>query len=288
MYRVILTYLLCGAVLSACSPPQLSSRMTGILPDGPHYWQGEVQIVGDVEIPPRAQVFVSPGTKLLFMPAGATDRFNEHPHFPGSELIVRGRLVAEGTPSAPIEFRAVDPTAPPGSWGGLNLMASPGSRFTYCLFTQADSAIHSQESQVVVKESIFDNNLVGIRFHSSNILIEHNRLIGNGAAIRFHFGAPVIRNNLFEGNRKGLFITSSPRNYLIRGNLFRNNRPYNVVLGESIDSNVDLSGNSWAGYAQDDFLESFFDHRRDPALGQVLVDPVGASLEAAAGSSWSR
>jgi len=288
MLRPLMKFLLASCLLFVTGCLSRPTTLSGSLDAGRHVWQGEVRIIGDLEIPAGAKVVVRPGTRIVFMPAGTRDRFTEHPHFIGSELIVRGSLVAEGTASRPIEFRYVDGDAGAGSWGGINLMASPFSSFAYCYFAQADSALHSQESTVVIEESIFERNRVGIRFHSSQILIEHNLLQDNDTAIRFHFGAPVISNNLITRNIKGLFITSDPQNIRIRNNVFAQNQPYHVVLGESISADVDLSGNHWIDVASPGFTEKFFDKRRDPALGRILLEPYLSTPDISAGPSWSR
>lgn len=288
MLRPLLKFLLASSLLFVAGCLSRPETLSGTLDAGRHVWQGEVRIVGDLEIPAGVEVVVRPGTRVVFMPAGSNDRFTEHPHFVGSELIVRGSLVAEGTASRPIEFVYVDTNAGAGSWGGINLMASPWSSFAYCFFAQADSAIHSQESTVSIEESIFEHNRVGIRFHSSQILIEHNLLQHNDTAIRFHFGAPVIRNNLITRNHKGLFITSSPQDVQIRNNLFAQNQPYHVVLGEPISADLDLSGNYWTDLASPNFSEMFFDHRRDPALGSILLEPYLSTPDSSTGPSWSR
>ena len=90
--------------------------------------------------------------------------------------------------------------------------------------------MHSRDSQVYIEQSLFENNLVGIRFHDSSILIEHNLLRHNQAAIRFHFGDPVICENEFLGNAVNLFITSHPRDYRIENNSFGAASDYQVVL----------------------------------------------------------
>jgi len=288
MLRLLLKFLLVACLLFVGGCLSRPVTLRGTLDPGRHVWKGEVRIVGDLEIPAGVEVVVRPGTRVVFMPAGTRDRLTEHPHFIGSELIVRGSLVAEGTASRPIEFRYVDTNAEAGSWGGINLMASPWSSFAYCFFAQADSAIHSQESTVAIEESIFEHNRVGIRFHSSQIQIEHNLLQHNDTAIRFHFGAPVICNNLITRNHKGLFITSSPQDIHIRNNLFARNQPYHVVLGETISADVDLSGNYWSDLDSPDFPEMFFDHRRDPALGSILLEPYPSTPDSSAGPSWSR
>lgn len=273
-------------LLAGCLAKPLT--VSGTLEPGLTSWQGEVRILGDVEIPADAQVVVAPGTAIVFLPPGEYDRLRDHPHFPGSELIIRGRFTAHGTAQQPIIFRFLDAGAQRGSWGGINIISAPRVSFAYCLFTQADSAIHSQESEVSIAESIFLANKVAIRFHSSNLLLEHNLIKDNDAGIRFHFGAPVIRNNLITGNGKGLFITSSPNDYLIRDNLFSNNSPYQVVLGEAVTEDVDLSGNWWQPASSLNLQESFFDQRRDPDLGAVVITPLLEIPPAKAGVSWSR
>ncbi len=280
MLSVLPLLFLCGC-LGTVTP------LSDPLPAGLTVWQGEVHIRGDLEVPVDAALQIRPGTEVIFHPGGDADRRREHPHFPGSELIVSGRLVAEGTAEAPIRFRSIDPDAPAGSWGGINLVASPDARFAYCLFRQADSAVHSQESRVTIRESVFEQNLVAIRFHSSIIVIEHNLIRDNGAGIRFHYGAPTIRFNRIVSNGKGIFMTSEPRDLQIRDNVLLGNCPYHVVLGAAVSDDVDLSHNWWGGLTDDDRQRLFFDAERDPELGRVLLEPRLPQAPDRAGPSWT-
>ena len=74
-----------------------------------------------------------------------------------------------GTAENPIFFEAVDSSATAGFWGAINLVGSPEAIFEYCVFRQADSAVHSWDSQVYIEQSLFEDNLVGIRFNASEI-----------------------------------------------------------------------------------------------------------------------
>lgn len=245
---------------------------------GEQHWQGRIFIQGDVVLPADASLFIAPGSEILFLPPGERDFYRDHPHFPGSELIVRGTLSAVGTKDAPIRFAAADPNAPPGSWGGVNLQQSLLATFRFCRFTQADSAIHSQESEVTIEDSIFSDNLVGIRFHTSRIHITNNGLYRNGAAIRFHFGAPTICGNDIHDNDKGFFITADPRDYRIEGNRIVANREANVVLGEEVPEAVTMLGNDW-GTAEPRAIEaSFFDGRRVDYLGRIVYLPLAGPM----------
>lgn len=251
-------------------------------------WEGVVHLQGDVILPAGSRLTIAPGTTILFLPPiPGEDQLTEHPNFPGSELIVRGTLVAEGNPSAPITFRFVDPEASPGSWGGINLVGSPHASFRFCRFTQADSALHSQESNVSVNESLFEENRVAVRFHSSNFRIENNLFCRNGTAIRFHYGAPLIRKNDIRDNDKGFFITSSPRNYRIEENNILANRTYNVVLGEDVPEDVLMPLNYWGSLDPSVIENSFFDRHRESHLGEVLVTPYARNPIEGAGISWN-
>ena len=260
-------------LLSSCvalAPPRLIS--TEITSD--ELWSGRIEIDGDVVIAENVSVRIAPGTQVVFLPPSpGRDRLTEHPHFVGSELIVRGRLFAEGTAQAPISFRALDPAAPAGSWGAINLVRSADSRFRHCRFTQADSAIHSQEASVEVVCSTFTRNLVGVRFFGSQIMITDNLFRNNGTAIRFHFGAPIIEGNLLTQNDKGLFITSFPSDYRISDNTIVDSREAQVVLGEEVPDDLLLPGNYWGSVDPQEIRSHFFDGQQSDYLGTVRFEP---------------
>jgi len=281
-----LPVLLLLGVLAACAPPRphfVQGDLVGSL-----VWQGEVRLQGDVVLSPDARLQILPGTEVIFLPAGNQDRWVDHPHFPGSELIVRGTLLAEGTPEAPIVFRFVDSQAPAGSWGGINLTESPAARFRYCRFTQADSALHSWQSTVSVADSLFEHNLVALRFNSSDIHAERNLLRRNGTAIRFHFGAPRIAHNEIRDNDRGLFITSHPSDYLIEENNFSGNRVANVVLGEEVPDDVMLPRNWWGSSDPQVIVEGFFDGRRVDYLGRIRFEPALLQPADYGGNVWNQ
>ncbi|APG27151.1 hypothetical protein A7E78_04450 [Syntrophotalea acetylenivorans] len=229
----------------AISPQGRAAPLSGVV-SGETRWQGTVSIDGDLGLEEEARLVIAPGTEVFFLPpAEGKDLFTPRPNFPGSELIVRGTLIVEGTAEKPITFRFVDPDAPAGSWGGINLRESPEVRFRFVRITQANSAIHSHNSKAVIEASRIVNNLFGLRFNSTEFLIRNNPFRDNGTAIRFQFGAPVIRNNLITDNEKGIFITSYPSEYRIEGNNIVGNHRYAVVLGEEVPDDVQMAGNYW-------------------------------------------
>ena len=267
----------------AISPQGRVAPLTGIV-SGETHWQGTVFVDRDLVIEKQARLIIAPGTEVVFLPpAPEQDIFTESPNFPGSELIVRGTLIAEGTATEPIIFRYVDPAAPAGSWGGINLNESPDVSLRYVRITQANSAIHSHKSKATIENSRIENNLFGLRFSNTDFLVQNNLLRDNGTAIRFHFGAPVIRNNVITDNDKGIFITSFPRNYRIEGNNISGNRRYAVVLGEEVPDDVPLTGNYWGTNNPERIAAALFDGRKDDYLGKVLFAPFAEAPVSPAG-----
>jgi len=281
--RILLIFCLVFAGAVGC----LDRRPSGQSLSGDLQWSGRVDIKGDLVIEKGSRLEIAPGTEIVFYPPGENDLYVDHPHFTGSELIVRGTIIAEGTAEQPIIFRSPDPTAPPGSWGGINLVGTNDSSFAYAIFRQADSAIHSQESRVYIEQSIFEENLVAIRFHSSEILIENNLIRNNDTGIRFHFGQPVICKNNIVGNRKGFFVTSHPRNYLIENNTIMENER-NVFLGENVPDDFNMPRNYWGATEPVQIRATFFDQQVESYLGQVRILPIRSTPDPASGPQWNR
>lgn len=276
-----LCLLVCGCF--AREPLVVRGPQHGVL-----VWEGEVFIAGDVILEEDVRLTILPGTRVRFVaPTGNEDTLIEHPHFPGSELIVKGQILAIGTASEPVVFEAADRSAAAGFWGAINLVGSQEAVFEYCVFRQADSAVHSWDSRVYIEQSVFENNLVAIRFNESDILIEHNLLRNNGTGIRFHFGAPVICENRFAGNRVNLFVTSHPRDYRIENNAFGVPVEYHVVFGEEVPDDVSMPRNFWEHQETDTPEKSFYDGRRTPYLGRVVIDPQRTAPTGKEGLSWT-
>ena len=251
-------------------------------------WQDVVFIEGNVILSPGTHLTILPGTKVLFLEAEDHGSFNEHPYFKGSELIVRGRITAIGSPEEPIVFAAADSAGGPGSWGAVNIEESPEAIFEYCIFRQADSAVHSRDSHVYIEQSVFESNLVGVRFHDTEMLIEKNLFLKNDAAVRFHFGSPVICENVFTENNVNLFVTSHPRDYHIENNSFGRPLEYHVVFGEEVPEDVKMPRNHWQPTPAGELEELFFDGTRSDYLGRVIYSPRRTTPSQQAGPSWTR
>jgi hypothetical protein len=138
---------------------------------------------------------ISPGTLVLFG---------------GSFSIqVEGRLLAQGTPDAPITFTVADitgfsnDTLPAGGWQQIRFQevapAVDSSIFTYCHFMYA---------KAVSSDSLFSHGGAFCIRSSNKVRIENcsffnNYAYYNGGAVYLEASDVAIRNNYFEGNRCG-------------------------------------------------------------------------------------
>ena len=168
-------------------------------------WEGEVLIDGTVMVAPVARLTIAPGTVVRF---GFRDTDGDG--VGESELFIQGRLLAEGTPAAPIVFTALD-GAGPGRWGAINLMGTDAeeSRLAWCLVESGFRGLHSHFSRFRAEHSIFRNNFRAIQFQESTAVISDCALTGNSSALRFRDSTAAIEGLAVFGNTLGVQIFRS-------------------------------------------------------------------------------
>ncbi len=126
-------------------------------------WRGQVLLTGTVVVERRAVLTVSPGTQVRFRAyRGYRDperRLN---------LIVRGRIIAEGTPEAPIYFTSDASDARNGDWSMVRLMSPDGEcRFRCCVFEFGQQGLNAWQASPRIDQCVFRwNNWEGVYFES--------------------------------------------------------------------------------------------------------------------------
>jgi len=247
---------------------------------------GELFIVGDVITPRGRTLRLMPGTSVFFSEVPADSLFDlcsDHPGFPSSELHVLGRLEAVATSDKPITFAPSqrtlfhpDPETGPGKakWGAVNLTGGQGAVFEKCYIFQAATGIHARDAdRVIVRDSVFTSNLVGLRFSGSDVEITGNVFELNSTGLRFHEDGGIVSGNLFDSNATSIFVTENPKNVTLTGNTFRASRDYHVKLGIHVTDDVRIEGGQLEvpeGKVVEDLV---FDKEDDPDLGAVILIP---------------
>lgn len=200
-------------------------------------WSGDILVTDTVVVQPGVTLTLIPGTRVMFQ------------HYRGYRepdkrlsLIVKGRILANGTGTDPIYFTsgAADPQN--GDWSMLRLIPDPGqpaSSFNYCVFEFAEHGLNVWNASPEISHAAFRwNNWEGIYFESfSQPTILHCQIYENG-----YNGLAAEQSNdiemdyceVWRNGTSGIHIDNSTT--LIRRSIVRENGAH----GLSVDNNTTL------------------------------------------------
>jgi hypothetical protein len=273
-----------GTVITT-GPKRFSVLLPGMNPPKGDL-KGEFLIVGDVITSPDRMVRLTPGTSVFFSEVPQDSLFDlcsDHPSFPSSELHVMGKLEAVGTRDNPITFAParrtifeLNPEYGPGmaQWGAVNLTGGQGAVFVNSYIFRAATGIHAREAgKVIVRDSVFTSNEVGLRFSSSDVEITGNVFELNNTGMRFHEDGGIVSGNLFDANGTGLFVTDIPKDVTLTDNTFRASRDYHVKLGIHVTEDVEVMGGDFELSEGKTAGDLVFDKEDDSDLGRVIFLP---------------
>lgn len=248
--------------------------------------QGSLIIVGDVTSPAGRTLKVLPGTHVGFAPTPQDSLFDlcsDHPSFPSSELMVAGRIVAEGTGEEPITFASTQPTRPlvatgedvpditRARWGSINLTGGKGGTFRNCIISEAATGVHVREAdRFEMQGCLLSDNQVGLRFSRSNVSLRNNIFRNNVTGLRFHEFGGSVRDNRFEHNLSAIFVTDNPKDVTLRDNIFQDSVDYHIKLGIHTTDDVTVEGGTWEVPTGKETGDLIFDQEDDPELGRVI------------------
>ncbi len=275
-------------------------------------WQGIVKVMGDIYVPPGVTLTVEPGTIIKFKRIDKTSDKNlfgtDSPYYPQAELIIRGKMIARGTPQKRIVFTSAEVDARPADWGAVNFLGSAeGNIIEYAKILFAYNGIHGHSSIVHVSYSEFAQNGVGISFKkegavnapwfdkNSDFLITHNKFYRNKGGIGFRNSNAEISHNLIEnnkffgifikekanavisyneitGNKKGIYLYQTELAKLEYNNIY-DNKDYNIGVAEALDFDVEARHNWFGTINRKKIDKMIFDKQDDPSLGEVRYEP---------------
>jgi hypothetical protein len=303
--------LLCAFALGACQR-QVTEVPGGTLASDA-VWSGTVIVAGDVDVPPGVTLTILPGTTVKFRRIDEKSPKNlfgtDSPYYPGAELIVRGRILAQGTADDIIVFTSAERDALVADWGAINLLGSEGNVLEYCKFLFAYTAIHAHGAQALVSHNEFLRNGVAISFkketelptaawagREADLTITHNHIHDNKGGVNLRSSRAVIAYNQISDNKLyGLWlkeqtralvafneISGSEKNVFLyqasgarlRFNNLGDAKRYAIAVAEEQEADVDASQN-WFGTQNPAAIDRLlFDKEDDPALGKIVFEPL--------------
>ena len=264
---VLLTLLLCCPAWAANQPLQLDKAY--ITKDTT--WSGTVILRGQNVVRRGVTLTIEPGTVIKFPWVDADgDGIGD------GELTVEGRLIARGTTAKPILFTSGKKDPAPKDWTFVQISVSKDSLVAHCIFEYAFSGLQVHYSSAVIRDSLFRNNFEGIRFSTTDILIEHNDLIDNYYGVRCEANGSrtTITKNRFVGNDNAFFPVRKTGNTVkVFDNNIEGSKSYQVKLGMTQYQSLDFTNNWWGTADPKAIAAGFFDRGMEPTLGKVLFKP---------------
>lgn len=276
-------------------------------------WSGQVLVKGDVYVPPGITLTVAPGTTVSFRKIDETSDRNlfgiDSPYYPQAELIVRGRLIARGTPQDNIVFTSAEIKAEPADWGAINFLGCDGNVISYAKILNAYNGVHAHGAKVEITHCEFVKNGVGVSFKAeeetpgvpwfgirSTLVIRNNVFAKNKGAIGARnsdaeishneirdnkfFGIWPKENNQMKvtfneitGNGRGIYLYQSQGATFENNNIY-DNTEYNFAAAEAQDYPVPAPNNWFGTTDRKKIDESIFDKHDDAELGEVLIEPI--------------
>ena len=165
-------------------------------------WSGTVDVLGDVTVRPGATLTILAGTTVRFV--ASSDSMGGNTDVNRSELIVLGRLVADGTPQSRITFTSAAATPSAGDWYGIRLTSTAAnSTIDDALITHARYGVWSQApaSTVVTRTEIRNSQTHGIYADGGAVTFDGLRVhSGNSHAVSFLNASGFLHNLLVYGN----------------------------------------------------------------------------------------
>lgn len=280
LFFVLLTLMLLGSSAVAAEEP-LRLDKAYITTDTT--WSGTVILRGQNVVRRGVTLTIEPGTVIKF--AWIDEDGDE---IGDGELTVEGRLVARGTREAPILFTSAKEAPRPKDWTFVQISVSRDSLVEHCIFEYAFSGLQVHYSTATIRESLFRNNFEGIRFSTTDILIEHNDIVDNYYGIRCEANGSrtTVTKNLFRGNDNAFFpVRKTGDSVKVFDNNILASKSYQVKLGQTQNQGLDFSRNWWGSTDPQVIAAGIFDRRVDPMLGKVKVDPILTEPVADAGMS---
>jgi len=276
-------------------------------------WSGQILVKGDVYVPPGITLTIAPGTTVSFQKIDEKSDRNmfgiDSPYYPQAELIIRGKLIAKGTPQDNIVFTSAEIKPETSDWGAINFLGSEGNVVSYAKIMNAYNGVHAHGSKVEITHCEFVKNGVGVSFKAeeeskevpwfgvrSTLIIRNNLFAKNKGAIgsrnsdaeishneirenKFFGIWPKEKSNLkvtfneITGNGRGIYLYQSQGATFENNNIY-DNTEYNFAMAEAQDFPVSAPNNWFGTTDRQKIAATIFDKHNDPELGEVLIEPI--------------
>ncbi len=232
-------------------------------------WSQNLLVTGDVEVAAGVTLTIEPGVTVFF--AAHSDDQAGGLWSDRAELLVWGRLVAQGSPASPIYFTSAATQTLPGDWGGIIVRRdSVDSSLSHCLVQHAERglAFHSSTEggghlSASVSNCSFQHNVSGVHTYGRT---------GGGSCTEVLTIDPSVHSSYFFSNTTGIYLLASVGcgTSVSQADVFNN-------LFQANETGAFVQGNSWwLGHA-DQFSHLHNNSFLDNSLYGLQIRALGSS-----------
>ncbi len=264
-------------LLPAASP--VAARAAGSAIQEDTTWEGEVRVTAPVSVEKGATLRIAPGTTVLL-----SGEDHDRDGCREGYLQVFGTLLVEGEKENPVVFRRLDPRRP---WEEVYLQEATG-RIRFAVFEGATWGLHVHGGDVTVENSLFRDSEGGVRTRGTGMSFARCTFRGNGIGLRFWDGGPRVTGCLLEYNGTGLFYRDGAGGGSVRESVLRENREWNLKVGDWVAGDLDASGNWWESPRGEGPVPGYRDFRERDAPGTITLLPARSGPPAAYGADILR
>jgi outer membrane protein assembly factor BamB len=261
--------LLALLLLSACS----ATRPVRVLQDErilvDTVWDGALVIDGAVHVAKGVTLTIRPGTDIAFV---RHDR--DADGLGDGTLVIEGRLIAEGTRSAPIRFHSAEAEPKPGDWLEIRVDFSKEVLLRYCEIRDSAYTLHAHFTRGLMADSHIHDNIDGCRLGEATFTFRNNLFENNqGKGINFRNATVEVEHNIIRYNGSGIFLFETDRvTNIHHNNIYDNGN--NIRLGDFFTGTVSVRDNWWGSADPKVIALGIHDRRVDPLIGTVQVAPA--------------
>jgi len=234
-------------------------------------WSGTVILRGQNVVRRGCTLTILPGTVIKFAWVD-----EDKDGVGDGELTVEGRLIAKGSKEQPILFTSAQEKPAMKDWTFVQISVSRDSLVENCIFEYAFSGLQVHYSTATIRDTLFRHNFEGIRFSTTDILIEHNDLVANYYGIRCEANGSrtTITKNLFRDNEYAFFpVRKTGSSVKVFENNIEASKVYQVNLGQTQNEDLDFANNWWGVTDSQAIVAGIFDQSKEPTLGRIKFEP---------------
>jgi len=198
---------------------------------------GEIKIDQDILVLPGVTLTIRPGSRLLFLPT-KNPRIEPRLLYTSHELLVQGRLLAEGTPDAPIVFTSAAETPKMKDWAGIILDNHKGedSVIQHCRIEYAQVGIYCIGASPDIIQNKLKGNETGMICQSgARPQIKGNTITeGNIGIACWEQAVPLISQNRINKQKQAGIIWSAGASPWLENNIVTDNK-YGLYGSEPLE-----------------------------------------------------